>query len=264
MIKRVFLMTLLALCTSAFAKGVQHIVWDKTPLHILLSLNQERLIRFPLAISIVDSELDDYAGVMKVQDALYINPHKAFHNKRLVVQLMPGGEALVLTLSASADIMEATPIEVLMAEDADKDDSEDRALPKISRTNPDINAISLTRFAIQSLYSPERLLVTPPGVSRTPMHARQNTVVVYGASVLARPLISWQGADLWVTAIELKNQLNKTVVIDPRQLIGEWQTATLYPTNTLSARGSKETTTLFVTSSKPFGEAIARTKGFVR
>lgn len=264
MIKRMVLIALFVINGSAFAKNVQHVVWDKTPIHIMLSLNQERLIRFPLAISIVDSELDEHAGVMKVQDALYINPHKPFHNKRLVVQLMPGGEALVLILSASADIMEVTPIEVVMADDGDANESEEAPAPQTARTNPDINAISLTRFAIQSLYSPERLLVTPPGVSRTPMHARQNTVLVYGASVLARPLISWQGADIWVTAIELKNQLNKAVVIDPRQLIGEWQTATLYPTNTLSARGNKETTTLFVTSNKPFGEAIAETKGFVR
>ena len=242
---------------TAMAASVEHVVWDKTPIHITLPLNQERLIQFPLAVSIVDSELDEQVNVMKIQDALYFNAHASFVNKRLVVQLMPYGEAIVLSISANQEAGNANPIEVVMGES----DNDDQPTPTPSS---DINAVTLTRFAIQSLYSPERLLITPPEISRTPMQTHRNISFVYGASITAKPLISWHANDLYVTAIELKNDLNKPVIIDPRQLLGNWQTATFYPTNTLPSRRIKETTTVFVTSSRPFGEALQDNREFVR
>ena len=242
---------------TAIAAPVEHVIWDKTPIRITLPLNQERLIRFPLAVSIVDSELDEQVGVMKIQDALYFNAHAAFTNKRLVVQLMPNGEAIVLSLTASDEAGNTTPIDVVMGERED----DDKPAPTPSS---DMNAVTLTRFAIQSLYSPERLLVTPPEITRTPMQTHRHITFVYGASITAKPLISWHANDLYVTAIELKNDLNKPVIIDPRQLLGNWQTATFYPTNTLAGRHHKETTTVFVTSSRPFGDALQDNREFVR
>ena len=270
--KRLGFWCLLLITSTLHAKPVEHVVWDKTPIRITLPLSEERLIRFPLAVSIVDSELDDEsAGVMKAQDALYLNAHKAFTNKRLVAQLMPNGEAIILSLSASAEATNATPIEVVMADnDTNPDEAPSSNAPPMEASQPDvsqntqINPVSLTRFAIQSLYSPARLLVNPPGVSRTPMRTHRNITLVYGASMTASPLISWRGADVYVTAVELKNQLNKPVVVNPQMLLGDWQTATFYPTNTVGARGSHDTTTVFVTSSKPFGEALADNREFVR
>lgn len=251
---------------SANASRAQHLVWDKTPIHITLPLNQERLIRFPLAISIVDSTLDKEIGIMKTQDTLYLNAPNPFVNKRLVVQLMPEGEVIVLSISATADATDVTPIEVVMAEkEQDQNDRENREdssieIPKAAELNP----VLLTRFAIQSLYAPERLLVTPPGVTRTAMRTHKNIVMVYGASILARPIISWQGGDLFVTAVELKNALNKRVVINPKQLIGNWQTASFFPSNILEARGGRDTTTVFVVSDRPFGEALSQMSEYVR
>lgn len=264
--KRWILLMMLCVSTAhAEAQPTQHVVWDKTPIHITLPLNQERLIRFPLAISIVDSELDKDIGLMKIQDALYLNAKEPFTNKRLVVQLMPEGEPIVLSLSASKEATDAAPIEVLMASDGEDSTApeQDEEPSKISKT-PEVNPVSLTRFAIQSLYAPERLLVTTPGVARTAMRTHKNITLVYGASILARPLISWQGGDLYVTAIELKNELKKRVVLDPHHLIGNWQTATFFPTNTLEPRGTADTTTVFVVSDRPFGEASSQTQEFVR
>src|SRR3989338_7757439 len=77
----------------------EHVVWDKTPIHINLSLNQERLVRFPQAIQIIESEAGDKVSVLKIQDALYIKAKEAIDKKRLLVQLMPQGEVIILSLS---------------------------------------------------------------------------------------------------------------------------------------------------------------------
>lgn len=246
------LILLSILCHGVVAQTAQHLVWDKSPVQISLPLNQDRLIRFPKAISIVDSELSE-VSVMKIKDALYLNAHKAFSNKRLVVQMMPQGEAIVLNLSANPEAVDTAPIEIVINEASEN--------PEVTEQSFEINPITLTRFAIQSLFSPERLLVTPPNVTRVPMQTTRYIHFMNGASVTARPLISWQANGLYVTAVELKNDLNKPVEINPKQFLGAWQTATLFPTNVLNKH---DITTALVTSSRPFNEALGMRQEFVR
>lgn len=245
------------LATIAMANDIEHVIWDKTPIRVTLPLNQERQIRFASPVNIIDSELDGHVDVMKLKEVLYITSHDIFTNKRLIVQLMPEGEAIVLSLTAEKEATNTTPMEVLLSEEEHKETRDAQTL--------DFNAITLTRFAIQSLYSPERLLSIPPGINRTPMRTQKNINLVYGASITARPLISWRGGDLYITAVQLKNDLNKGVEIDPRQLLGHWQTATIFPTSVLEPRGhTNNITTVFLTSDKPFGEALIQNREFVR
>ena len=42
--------------THLFAVNTEHILWDKTPIHLNISLNEERLVHFPQAISIIDND----------------------------------------------------------------------------------------------------------------------------------------------------------------------------------------------------------------
>jgi len=206
-----WLLILSLMGSQLFAANTEHVVWDKTPIHLNLSLNQERLVRFPQAIQVVESEAGDKISVLKVQDALYLNAKEAFSNKRLLIQLMPQGEVMILSLTADDKINAVDPVEVLLEKiDAPQQTSQD------TKNSLDLNAITLTRFAIQSLYAPDRLLIMPEGVSRTPMQTRHDIHLVYGASISAHPLASWHGGDFYVTAVELKNQLKQEVTLDPR------------------------------------------------
>lgn len=256
-----WLFTLMSLLSSveSFALDAEHVLWDKTPIHLSLSLEEERLINFPQAINIIDNEAGKKIKVLKIQDTLYIKANVAFDNKRLLVQLMPQGEVIILNLSANENISASKPVEILLEnKDEPSSNQQDTA------SNFDINSITLTRFAIQSLYAPQRLLVIPEGISRIPMQTRRQISLIYGASMESRPIISWHGGAFYVTAVELKNLLNKEVVVDPRRMIGNWQTATFYPTNTLGPRGKEDTTTVFLVSDRPFNEALATGREYVR
>lgn len=258
-LKYLILLVSMLFSYASFALDAEHVLWDKTPIRLSLPLNEERLVHFPQAISIIDSEAGDKIAVLKVQDALYLKAKEAFDNKRLLVQLMPQGDAIILTLSANDAIKAVKPVEVLLTlvEEATKQGQE-------SAGSFDFNAVTLTRFAIQSLYSPQRLLSIPPDISRVPMQTRRQINLLFGASLEARPLISWHGGSFYVTAVELKNLMNKELVIDPRHMLGNWQTATFYPGNTLAARGKNDSTTLFLVSDRPFHEALAANREFVR
>ncbi|HAT1956930.1 TPA: TIGR03749 family integrating conjugative element protein [Legionella pneumophila] len=254
-----WLLALMSLTGSiqSFALDAEHVLWDKTPIPLELSLNEERLIHFPQAISIVDNEAGNQIAVLKVQDTLYLKGKSDFENKRLLVQLMPQGEVIILKLSAREKISVGKPVEILL-------ESKEETTTQEPANAFDMNAITLTRFAIQSLYAPQRLLVIPEGIGRTPMQTRRQINLFYGASIEARPLISWHGGTFYITAVELKNLLNKEVIVDPRRMVGNWQTATFYPTNTLAPRGKEDTTTVFLVSDRPFSTALANSREYVR
>ncbi|MBA2656837.1 MAG: TIGR03749 family integrating conjugative element protein [Tatlockia sp.] len=253
----VALMSLLVTIQS-YALDAEHVLWDKTPIPVDLSLSEERLIHFPEAISIVDNEAGDKVAVLKIQDTLYLKGKSLFENKRLLVQLMPQGEVIILKLSAKEKISASKPVEILLEK------KEEKTNPQEPVNRFDMNAITLTRFAIQSLYAPQRLLVIPESVGRIPMQTRRQINLFSDASIEARPLISWHGGALYVTAVELKNLLNKEVIVDPRLMVGNWQTATFYPTNTLEPRGKEDTTTVFLISDRPLNTALANSREYVR
>ncbi len=261
MTKYKWLFALISVLVSmeVFSLDAEHVLWDKTPIHLSISLNEERLIHFPQAISIIDNEAGEKISVLKIQDALYLKGKESFDNKRLLVQLMPQGEVIILNLSANEKITANKPVEILLENKEESNNNQ----PETANSF-DINSITLTRFAIQSLYAPQRLLVIPEGVGRIPMQTRKQISLIYGASMESRPLISWHGGAFYVTAVELKNLLNKEVVVDPRRMVGNWQTATFYPTNTLAPRGREDTTTVFLVSDRPFNEALATGREFVR
>ncbi|HAU3626751.1 TPA: TIGR03749 family integrating conjugative element protein [Legionella pneumophila] len=257
--KWLFVLISVLVSMEVFALDAEHVLWDKTPIHLSISLNEERLVHFPQAISIIDNEAGEKIAVLKIQDALYLKGKESFDNKRLLVQLMPQGEVIILNLSANEKITANKPVEILLENKEESNNNQ----PETANSF-DINSITLTRFAIQSLYAPQRLLVIPEGVGRIPMQTRKQISLIYGASMESRPLISWHGGAFYVTAVELKNLLNKEVVVDPRRMVGNWQTATFYPTNTLAPRGKEDTTTVFLVSDRPFNEALATGREFVR
>ena len=236
------------LINLSYALQSEHMVWEKVPLNIELPLKQERLIQFPQAIKIIDQNLSPALDILKVKGSLYLKAQDSFKNARLIVQLIPDGEVIILNLKADDHFNNTTPIEILT------DDPKREG--KAANSHYEYNAIQLTRFAIQALYAPERVQHIPSGVYRTPMQTHKTIPLFYGASIEAHPIASWRGGTLHVTAVELKNLLNKSIQLKPFDLIGHWQTASFYPASRLSARNKHESTTVFLVSDKPFHEAL--------
>lgn len=234
----------------SFALQSEHLVWEKVPLTIELPLNKERLVQFPQAIKIIDQQLSTNLDILKVKGSLYLKAKESFKDSRLIVQLLPEGEVVILNLNANEKAINTTPIEILI---------DDHQSAQNSGGNQyEYNAIQLTRFAIQALYSPERVREIPEGIYRTPMQTNKTIPLFYGASIEAHPLASWRGGNLYVTAVDLKNLLNKPANLQFSKLMGNWQTASFYPKNLLPARSQHESTTVILVSDQPFGAALTQ------
>ncbi|HAT7797093.1 TPA: TIGR03749 family integrating conjugative element protein [Legionella pneumophila] len=246
----------LALSQFSHALTSEHLVWEKVPLVIELPINQERLVQFPQPIKIIDQQLNANLEVLKVKDSLYLKAKEPFKDSRLIAQLLPEGEVVILNLKADEAAKNTTPIEILI--------DNPKSTPSQNINQYEYNAIQLTRFAIQALYSPERVREIPEGIYRTPMQTNKTIPLFYEASVEARPIASWRGGNLYVTAIELKNLLNKPLQLHFSKIMGQWQTASFFPKSTLPERNQHESTTLFVVSDKPFAEALSAHRRYQR
>ncbi len=123
--------------------------------------------------------------------------------------------------------------------------------------------MSLLRYAIQHLYSPERLVHEDGAFSRTPMFTSRSVALVNQAAVLAMPLASWQAGAYTVTAVLLKNTTRHRVLLSPQTLHGSWLATSFYPSNYVNARGHlRDRTTVFVVSDQPFNQALQAARAY--
>jgi integrating conjugative element protein (TIGR03749 family) len=184
---------------------------------------------------------------------LYLYAKKSFTTQRTEAKLS-NGEIVLLDINAK-NHADDNPIDIVLPKVAKNGDLS--ISQKVTPSN--VNYVTLTRYAVQQLYAPQRLLKQPMNITRFPMETKHTVSLFYDGSASAMPLASWRGGDYYVTALLIKNLLTQSLRLDPRLLCGNWKTSTFYPQTTLASRGTpinQDTSTLFVVSSKAFSQAV--------
>jgi len=241
-----------------------HVVWKQTPINIVLSVNKERMISFPSSVEFgYDKSVlpDDSLKIQNNNGTLYLFAKKNFSTQRVAVRLQNSGQIILLDLSAQKEA-DSTPIDIVIADKRKeqtpsqlKREADD--VNQNGRTDSSINYVTLTRFAVQQLYAPKRLLTQPHAIYRTPMHTHKTIPLLRDGSVMAMPIASWRKGDTTVTAVLLRNTLAQSLTLDPRILCGSWQATTFYPRSVLAPASSQyDATTVFLISQQSFSHAL--------
>ncbi len=234
------------------------IIWQGNPILIQLSLNQEKRLVFPAHV-LFDAKgalATDQLRVINNDRSLYLTALKPINNTRVYITLQDSNEVILMDLATGNNVTNETayidiqPIHNTISATQD-------TLPAISENDA---YVTLTRFAWQQLYAPERLINNTPGIVRAPMRTEPLlSTLLYGDKVIAHPVSSWRYNDRYITAVELRNKYpHATTLKANRDLCGDWQTATFYPRTRLKPAGDKtgDSTTLFLISTKPFGDSM--------
>ena len=241
----------------------EHIVWQQTPIDVVLPVGQERLVSFPGTVQFGYDKNQLSDSVLRVQNnggTLYLLAKAAFTPQRVEVKLVDSGKNILFNLSAQKEASNV-PLAIVLPETVTADSAVTATMDNTditaNKTEGTINYLTLTRFAAQQLYAPKRLLIQPPNIYRTPMHTAKTVALLRDGSAIAMPLASWRADDLFVTAVLLRNQTKQPLSLDPRILCGTWQAATFFPKTILTPAGTKtDTTTVFLISRQPFNEAL--------
>ena len=239
----------------------EHVVWHRAPIQISLPVDQERLVSFPEEVQFGYNTARLSPSVLRVENdhqTLYLLAKKSFSPERTEAKLADGS-IILIDLNAkkntsAANELDTHPIDIVLPETINNN-----SISKLENNTSSVSYISLTRYAIQQLYAPERLLKNSLFITRFPMNTQHVVPLVYDGSLTAMPLASWRGNDLYITALLVKNMLDQPLRLDPRRLCGNWKAASFYPKTTLAAQGTpinQDTSTLFLVSDRPFMNAI--------
>ena len=193
-----------------------------------------------------------------------VRAEPAFPQTRLQLQDVESGEILLLDVTATAGKGALEPVRVVYSgEVSTQRDSqtvrrsgqtggntgntappaagtgEHKAKPRYPAPLP----VLLTRYAAQSLYAPLRTVEPVPGVQTLSLNLPKTLTALYpSAPLTAQPLAGWQAAEYRVVAVKLTNQSAQKVILDPRQLQGQFVSAT-FQHQWLDVKGTPEDTT---------------------
>ena len=236
---------------SAESMPSQRIQWQKTPIAIVLSVGEERMVHFRAPVSVgIPATLESILRTQTVNGTVYWMAQVAFGSTRVMVREIEGGQTYLFDLSAATNGEDLAAIVVFVDEITEPEN-------RLGKTAEGARHgyVSLTRYAAQQLYAPMRLLSSVPGIVRVPVQ-QHSVALVPGNGVEAKPLVAWRAGHLYVTAIKLTNRLAKAQILDPRTLRGAWLSAAFQHSRLLPAGSDADTTAVYLVSAQPFAEAL--------
>lgn len=257
-----------AILGTAPARADELMKWERVPLQIPLKTGAERVIfadknvrvGFPPALN----------GKLRVQStggAVYLKADSDFPATRLQLQDMESGEVILLDVRA-AGTGPTEPVKIIYSGDvstagsaAPTSGGEGGKAParrkKVSYKAP--VPVLLTRYAAQNLYAPVRTVEGVPGIHPVNPHLPSRITTLYpSAPVTVSPVAGWGAAGRTVVALRVRNTSSRKIVLDPRELQGQFITAT-FQHRWLGAAGTPEdTTTLYLVTAGRAGEAFVR------
>lgn len=252
--KLAFILTALLISTVSHAQ--ERVVWDKKPIEIILQPNVEKMLVLPTESARVKipAAIRGSLDTLSNNGVIYWTASEEFSAKRVLIQDTQNQQMLVVNLSSSAEHGTGEAVSVLY-----KSPEQEAADENVQQQNAQLKTYGyeeLTRTAAKHLYAPERLIQVPDGMFRINVKQVSDLHLIRGHIVEMTPVISFSNAGLYVTAVKLRNKQSTKVILDPRDIRGNWlaatfQHATLGPTGELT-----DTTALYLISKRPFWESF--------
>jgi integrating conjugative element protein (TIGR03749 family) len=255
--KSLILLTLLVFTHTVNAQPedmLEHRVWNKTPIHIVLPVGNERRIDFPLSIHLqVPASIQSMSERIQITESgsVYWIASQSFKKQR-VNAITATGYSYILDIEARPK-GHKHPIAIV-----------DNRIPKeksntyqSTQNTFDYDYVDLARFAAQSVYSPNRLIKTLPGIRRVPLENGDALPLVKGNDLVTEPMAQWMAStipSLYVTAVRVTSNSLNTVELDPRLLRGDFLAASSQHGFVNSVGEHGDTTTWYLISNQPFDE----------
>jgi integrating conjugative element protein (TIGR03749 family) len=252
--KPFLLLILIQLSLPAFSQPtdlIEHRVWNKTPIHIVLPVGEERRIDFPLAV-----QLQVPASIRKMSERIQITEDgtvywiasQSFKRQR-VNAVTTTGYSYILNIEARPKGHKHAIAIV------------DTRIPKEEpatglKQKFDYDYVDLARFAAQSVYAPDRLIKELPGLRRLDVLPKP-LPLVKGGDLITEPMAQWIAPtvpSLYVTAVRVTSNSLNTIILDPRLLRGDFLAASSQHGSVNPAGEDGDTTTWYLVSAQPFDE----------
>lgn len=231
------------------AVAVEILRWERLPLAVPLQVGQERVVFIERNVRVgLPASLQGKLRVQSAGGALYLLANETIAPSRLQLQDADDGTLILLDIAAEATADGQPALEPVRIVEAARPEPRDNAEVTTLRPIPPTPLpVALTRYAAQSLYAPLRTVEAVPGLDATPLRDDLNLDSLLPELPLSyRALAAWRLADLWVTAIRLRNRSSGWVGLDPRRLQGDFISATFQHPDLGPQGDATDTTVLYL------------------
>lgn len=228
--------------------------WPKTPLDIDLAVDTEQHISIPDADELhlgIPREIRQKLKAEIVGNNLWLTANETFSPTRVILLAEPIGR-LILQIQADHSKKFNQPVVI---------QTESVVQPTVEDSYPlSYGYVTLTRWVVQQLYAPQRLLTELSGVQRlavdsTPVEifrCAMRVPTLCAGAIVATPIAAWQSPLHYATALKITNALSQPIVLDPRELLGQWRSAAFVHTKLHTNGHHGDTTALVLISDYPF------------
>ena len=230
-----------------------------------LPIGQERHVWFPGRVQPgLPPDLVKKLRVQAVNDTIYLHATEAFETTRLPVRDLTHGTFYLFDIKTSKDAP-STPVRVVNGMGPGELALDEQAEIETAGSGQRHGGgyVELTRFAARHVYAPKRLVQDKAGISKVPLPVDQEPLpgLYEGGDVETRPIASWRGSGLYVTAVNVTNLSDKKINLDPRLARGSWLAAAFHHRALGPAGSSDASSTLYLISDRPFLEVVDEWRG---
>ena len=253
-------------------------VWDNRPLPVLLPVGKEVRWIFPQDVTVQLPE--EIAAKVKtlLPDAhtVYLTATEKFSTARVLATGNKDGKVYILDVTAGGNnVVEDMRLEdpsLLEANSAENKSPTNKPTSRLIETEtPDQDVpeeqplldpveIVLTRFAMQTLYAPSRLIPSSERISRagngTPPKSFPLIQSTHGERFSYEVVGTWQGFGQYVTAVLVINQSPIRVLVDLTKVLGSFSHITAQHHYVGPKGDLTDRTSIYLISDKPFNEAV--------
>lgn len=240
------------------AHAVEILRWERLPLPVPLVVGQERVIFIDRNVRVgVPASVGARLRVQSAAGAVYLRASEPIEPTRLQLQDADNGTVILLDIAAEPAGDDAPPLEpVRIVEGASPaprygaqidGEQESTGTAPATRTRETPLPVVLTRYAAQTLYAPLRTVEPVPGIVRANLRRDLSLDTLMPTKpVRARALAAWRLGDLWVSAVRLNNLSPQWIALDPRELQGDFMTATFQHADLGPAGVPEDTTVVYL------------------
>ena len=246
---------LLALMIAWPVQAAEVRVYTGDPLPVLLAVGQERRIKIDGAQEVrvgVPQQRIEQLSIESLGPHLWLTAHQPFERTRLYLETDIGPLVLAVRTDQSVGLQAL----LIRQTEASADFTQD-ALAK------PVSYVALTRYAVQTLYTPDHRQAEIRGIRVMPLqdapvdlfHCGRKYPVACGGAVEVIPHTAWEAPPYYVTALTVRNTLEQALVLDPRDIRGQFSVATIVHPRLEAAGSLRDTTTVVLVSQAPLEQS---------
>ncbi|MBE0471540.1 MAG: DUF3438 family protein [Methyloprofundus sp.] len=244
----------------------EHIEYTGEPVLIGLAIGQERQIVFEESVKAgVPGTIINDLKLSSIGNRLFIEPLNEFSNQRLLVKGAESGTTYVITIQTFESDSLDPKVNIYLPRPEASPKHRDQAW---SGSDMPINSYPfLTRYAMQFLYAPERLVKRHSAIQQITLPPKP--VMIFRCtprssacrSIKATPMVGFKTDRLFATALKLENISSQAMEIDPR-LVRVPSPNNLLTASTMHGRllpketGTKSQTVMVIIHNRPFRELM--------